>query len=540
MPTDTKSNYRQRRPLNESLIEDTRDYWVTHRDQELPFDDPQGQYAVYLPATSSNYVSYNSRNRISEFGLKTNGYQPGQRIPSGFREQGDELNYYQKDCGGFYYGAGLYSSGHATLDPIKTLDREFFVHERDPDVTLIGDSGGFQWATGTWKTDWTDLNGIDKVRATVLKWLELTADYSMVLDFPANGIVLNPDFDSFYNMVLKTHPTVDKFNACLEFTLENIDYFLKHRTPGATKFLNVVQGANPEQADYWYDRVKDLPLEGWALAGNITLDYSSSLQLLIKMRDEQKINKDQAWIHLLGLSRVSNAPILTKIQRILRQQIDPSVTISFDSSSPFLSASKALIYAQTKMTAKRFSTSAVAGPDDKKFVGSSTLLGDWLKEEHGVKDKDLSGISTKLTLGDFCVKGFDIDSNSSWDTITYMFLMNHNTEIMIRGIQEANKICDGTYKHGLEWHEEGGECPLELFQMLNQIIPEIFESENPMDKIELYKKQLKEFNTPRFVTDTVNYDNPSLEGLKEFMPPEKIKIKKPKEKPKARHNLFDF
>jgi hypothetical protein len=510
MSSNQNSKYRERRPFNPKLESQTRDYWKTHRDPRLLEDDPQAAYAVYLPATSSNYVFYCPRERMTDFGIKANGYQPGQRVPVGFTNSGDELNYYQKDSGGFYYGAGLYSSGHATLDINKTIDREFFIHERDPQVTMLGDSGGFQWATGTWKTNWEDTASINKVRETVLRWLELTADYSMVLDFPANGILLNPDFPSFHSMMKRKFPGIDEFNACLEFTLENIRYFLDNHVPGATKFLNVIQGATPDQALGWYDRVKDVGVDhpgffgGWALAGNITLDYASSLRLMIRLRDEKKINENQHWIHMLGLSRISNAPLLTKIQRILRQQVHPSITISFDSSSPFLSASKALAYARSNMTAKKFSTVSVGAPDDKNMVGSNTSLAEWFRLNHGVVPTEYSSIAQRLTLGDMCVKGLDIDSNSSWDTITYMFLMNHNTELMIRGIQEANRICDGAYVNGQEWHQEGGECPPDLYRLLNDIIPEIFDSENPMNTITKYQSILTAFNTRRFVPNTLD------------------------------------
>ena len=45
------------------------------------------------------------------------------------------------------------------------------------------------------------------------------------------------------------------YNRLLAYTVYNNERFMKHRTPGATKFLNVLQGNDIPSADEWYEAV---------------------------------------------------------------------------------------------------------------------------------------------------------------------------------------------------------------------------------------------------------------------------------------------
>ena len=81
---------------------------------------------------------------------------------------------------------GLYSSPKM-LDPNK-LDGEPMITDRDRNKTLIlGDSGGFQIATGVIKMDWANaINPNDpereKLVEKILKWEEEQCDWAMTLD----------------------------------------------------------------------------------------------------------------------------------------------------------------------------------------------------------------------------------------------------------------------------------------------------------------------------------------------------------------------
>src|SRR5690606_3285750 len=148
----------------------------------------------------------------------------------------------------FSYKYGLYSAGHAERNLSKCNAREPMIHNREKDTILIGDSGGFQIATGVIKMDWATVKGPegDKLREEILRYLEHTADWSMTLDVPAFAAV----------PPLSEKTGLTKFEDTLDITEHNLKYFIKNRVPGATKFLNVISGSSPENSKQWYDTIK--------------------------------------------------------------------------------------------------------------------------------------------------------------------------------------------------------------------------------------------------------------------------------------------
>jgi len=201
----------------------------------------QKDYAVYLPAISSFYSTYIAKQRLEEF-------VPKDRIPKGFDRGIEGMNFLNPEEGYFTYKYGLYSAGHAQLDLNKSLTQESMIQQRDRANTMIlGDSGGYQIGKGVLKFDWADFEGAsaNKTRQQILEWLELTADWSMMLDVPtwACDHVHSPKTG------LKT------VEDCLEKTKFNNKYFLENRL-GQTKFLNVLQGWDWDSAEDWYQGVK--------------------------------------------------------------------------------------------------------------------------------------------------------------------------------------------------------------------------------------------------------------------------------------------
>jgi len=235
----------------------------------------QKDYAVYLPAISTFYSTYISKQRQGEF-------VPQDRIPQGFDRGIEGMNFLNPEEGYFTYKYGLYSAGHAQLDLDKTLVQDSMIQNRDRKNTVIlGDSGGYQIGKGVLKFDWHNFEGAsaDKTRSQILNWLELTADWSMLLDVPtwASDHIHSP----------KTG--LKSFDDCLNKTLHNNDYFIRNRL-GQTKFLNVLQGSDWETADAWYQAVKHLPTEGWAMGGKNMCDMEIALKRIITLRDEKLLD----------------------------------------------------------------------------------------------------------------------------------------------------------------------------------------------------------------------------------------------------------
>ena len=139
-------------------------------------------FAVFLPAISNFYNTFISKQRVSE-----GKHIAQERIPNGFENGVEGLNFINPDKGMFTYPTALYSAGHACLDMDKVGDRDHMFVNRDRKFsTIVGDSGGYQIGKGVIKFDWKDFEGnkANKVRSNILNWLELTSDWAMTLDVP--------------------------------------------------------------------------------------------------------------------------------------------------------------------------------------------------------------------------------------------------------------------------------------------------------------------------------------------------------------------
>lgn len=416
-----------------------------------------GDSAVYLPAISSFYSTYVAKQRIEEF-------VPLDRIPKGFDRGIEGMNFLNPEEGYFTYKYGLYSAGHAQLDLNKSLIQESMIQQRDRSNTMIlGDSGGYQIGKGVLKFDWLNFDGpsANKTRQSILEWLELTADWSMMLDVPTWAC----DHIHSPKTGLKT------FEDCLEKTRFNNDYFLQNRL-GQTKWLNVLQGGDWETAEKWYEGVKEFSdpagpyagkeAEGWAFGGANMCKMDITLKRLMTMR-EDKLLEGKNWIHFLGTAQLDWSCYLTSIQRQLRKHINPELTISFDCASPFIATAHGLVYTNAQHTTKRWSVIMDKAMDNKSLAGSEIPFP--FESEFG----------RRLTVGDICyydlgvpktqaelgegVK-FDhvnpdhytvvpklnklnkIPNKTSWDSFAYALMMGHNVYCHIVAVQRANQLMD--------------------------------------------------------------------------------------------------
>ena len=417
----------------------------------------QKDYAVYLPAISSFYSTYVAKQRLEEFVSKD-------RIPTGFDQGIEGMNFLNPEQGYFTYKYALYSAGHAQLDLEKSMDQESMIQQRDRGNTMIlGDSGGYQIGKGVLKFDWLNFEGpeANKTRKKILEWLELTADWSMMLDVPTWAC----DHIHSPKTGLKT------FEDCLEKTRFNNDYFLQNRL-GQTKWLNVLQGGDWDTAEKWYRGVVEFSdpkgkyagkeAEGWAFGGANMCKMDITLKRLMTMRDEGMLT-GKNWIHFLGTAQLDWSCYLTQIQRQIRKHINPELTISFDCASPFIATAHGLVYTNAQHTNKRWSVIMDKAPDNKALAGrydipfpfesefaSRLTMGDIAYYNYGIRktDKELNGIKfnhldpehyhevPKLNkLG-------KIPNKTSWDSFSYALMMGHNVECHIKAVQRAQQLMD--------------------------------------------------------------------------------------------------
>ena len=437
--------------------------------------DKSRDFAVFLPAISNFYNTFISKQRV------TGGtHIPAERIPKGFDNGVEGLNFLNPEKGMFTYPTALYSAGHACLDMEQVNDRDSMCVNRDRKFsTIVGDSGGYQIGRGVIKFDWKDFEGnkANKVRSDILNWLELTSDWAMTLDVPTWAA---DDLNS-----PKTGLT--SFKDTLDGTIYNNKFFQKNRL-GQTKLLNVLQGDDWETAQIWYDAVKDFEFEGWAMGGINMCDMEVMLKRLIIMRDEKKL-EGKDWMHVLGTSQLDWACYLTGVQRQVREHINPNFTISFDSASAFLSTANGLVYTQNMFTPSRWSFIMDKAPDDKKLKGST------------IPFPFQSAIGDRLKMGDVCWYGEgDMNKNNkegktAWDSFSYCLMMAHNVYNQIRAVQVANDFNDiervvhkPDVKHWRKTKasdttdEHSTYVPRNILYF-NTLVEQVFTSEKPMEVI---------------------------------------------------------
>lgn len=398
-------------------------------------------YAVFTPAISGFYVNYVSKQRYEK-------YVPDERIPAKFENGIEGLNFLNKDKGYFVYETALYSAGHAELDLQKAVKKESMIHERDRKNTiLIGDSGGFQISKGVWQGNWTAKEGkdkkTDKQRGLVLNWLENTANYSMVLDIPTNGMNIVDE---------KTGKPLCGLNSYEEFregTIQNNKYFFKHRQ-GKTKFLNVLQGSTYEQADDWFETVC-LPIveetSGWAFGGVQKTNLNHSLRRILLLKEFGLLDKGIAeWMHFLGTGKASHAVIYTAIQRALRKHVNPTITISYDAASPFLATANGKVYTHNMFSDKSFGYMLPFMVDDKTPMGKNEP---WPWDDSPVGERLTWGDINYYNPGD--LNKLKKEGDTSWDSFSYFLLMGHNVYKHIDTVQMACRLTARPLKQMMTW-----------------------------------------------------------------------------------------
>jgi hypothetical protein len=372
----------------------------------------------------------------------------------------------------FTWPANLYSAGHAHLDPQKSDEREPMIQGRNrSNSVLIGDSGGFQAATGVLDFDWKNPLSEKSInqRLELMRWLEHTADYSMVLDWPAWAIDtgrLPATLMHFDPTTDPLTPSTDEFQNCLKGTVWNNHFFINNRTPGKTKFLNVLQGRSDKEADEWYDAVTpfsntdihgERAFEGWALGGATGGDPSLTMRLLVRLRRDGYLSGPDRWIHVLGRSRLSTAAYLAALNESLSRNLNDGIQISYDASSAFLYAVNGNYVTDYAVSPKGLNLISAEFPMDARYIdgvltedenGNQVAHGALPFLYNGVSSERMadpnhkkSNVSAKLKMSDFILAPIEGKTKKAYrmDTASYYYIMAHNVEMQAHAVEY---VCD--------------------------------------------------------------------------------------------------
>ena len=396
-------------------------------------------FAVYLPAIQKGYAkaTYKAgdKNRVMPAGITTK-----------------DLNFLNPKSKLWHYAYGLYSAGQFKIGE----QQADIVTARDENVTILGDSGGYQIGKGTLE-GFKALNGLKTADAVcaawrnatdlkvwIVNWLEAHSNYAMTIDMPL--------------WAKQPQNSKTPFHKCsteqlIALTVENLKFIDLHRR-GDTKWLNVIQGTTTEDMKLWWDAVKGFRFGGWALAGDTGWrgGVAAVLRQVLMMRDEGAFEDGMDWMHVLGVSQSKWAVMLTAIQRGIRDKCNPNFRVSFDSASANILAGKyqkVALYPKYTNKADSWSVSAVRCPIDKVYVSGDpsyafpfpSPLGDQLKLHH-----------LNVSYDPFSAKYFD--------EISHHLITNHNAWVYVRAMLEANELAF------LDKHDAQSFVPPQLLECL--------------------------------------------------------------------------
>lgn len=505
----------------------------------IDFTKRYRDYARFIPAVSEMFARY------------IVAQNPKRPLPTGLTQA--DLDFLIPGSKLYHIRDALYSAGQAAKGSGKT-HRPDQITGRDPKNgnTIVGDSGGFQIQQGSIK-----FKG-DQTRERMLRWLETYCDWAMILDFPTGGIdmgtvavhtqrllddgdvldvttengVKQMNLEEFceYHGFSLSDPQQAGYATCLFQTLINNDYFIKHRVPGATRFLNVVQGRTIEESDFWYDKVKHYQFEGWSLAGPHKEKFDMTLTRLLAMRRDGLL-ENKNWMHILGVGKLANGCAYTTMQRMIRKHDNPNFTISYDVSSPFTTAAYGNLFLgytldkngwtiqSDKLDGKEYLNTydpndplmaqkamdenglEYIKPNRSKIKFFDVLQELWAKKMksdntslcEGIFDQEERSsminnsrlveteISKYLTMGDICVND-DPKYTSTWDVVSYAMMMHHNVQVHLEAVFEAQELYDKGDVH---------RVPQSMI-ILRELIEEILDPEckNPEELIRKHRKDL--------------------------------------------------
>lgn len=381
--------------------------------------------AVYLPSLQQGYAAFPFRD--------PNSVRDG-ILPKGLKLQ--DLDFLNPASNLWHCKYVLYSAGQFDRAQIRTPD---MVTERSKDTVVLGDSGGFQIATGKmkelrgWEKQANDPLALERkwlenvsIRDRILRWLDRYSDYAMTLDFPL--FILKEEKSPFRNL---------NADQLIDLSYENLKYFADNRgkaTGARAKFLNVLQDVGEDTGERWYKRVKDFDFEGWAFGGDTKAGIEPLLKWVRRLLDDNKINGKTEWLHVLMMSPPVNSVLLTALQQRLREILGNNITVSYDSSSPFQNSGisqKIAVLPELTDDIKTWSIKSVPYPQHPQYKNKTDIR---------FLDDIQSPITKLISINDFHAKHGSMETKFL-DTLAQHLLTNHNVYVYHKAATNTQRSC---------------------------------------------------------------------------------------------------
>lgn len=352
------------------------------------------------------------------------------------------IKFYNSEYGKYRYPYFLVSGGHHLKTPRAKWGFE-------DDVTVMGDSGGFQICSGAKKWDNSTLE-------KTFLWLEANNDISINLDIPPRA------------------EWAGKFNQALDISMKNFEYFHTNQT-GKTKFLNVMQGQNHDEITAWYKAASQFDkFSGWSIGGAGGKEYILFEMLATLFKNKEHLKPHNKYLHILGISSIDQCFLLSCLQKALND-IGSPMQITTDSSSPGLAIVFGTCY--TGANWDKLSTNAIKLP--QKLEGGYML-------PRCTAFDDL--IAATVNKEDFAI----------WGTTSRNSTVLHNVYVLLDIIKSINSIVySGEYMI-----KEFISKPvyLQMFSAINELV----KSDNPEAVVEKYRPLIMSLGKINYSVDRNN------------------------------------
>lgn len=304
----------------------------------------------------------------------------------------------------FYYPRMLISAGHYYKKNIK----EKWQYDLNKTV-ILGDSGGYQLATGVLKYN-------EEMVDKILQWLENNTNYALNIDFPPYI-----DFGS-----QKNENQSDWFKSRLNISYNNFKYFKEHKV-GNTRLLNVLHGRSLQDLNLWYDKIKEFDFDGgWAIGSVKSMSFYYHLLnffFLFEKGELSKLSNKGCLIHFLGFSRIKEMIYVMYLQKKLNE-IDIDLNISYDSSSPLLKSKFGGFVTTISNTG----------------VGFIQIGREILKEKEFLNKKAYLPCQCPICRGITFDKLLSYSKEQSFETMFYAYLQIHNLYKYIEYMKNAENL----------------------------------------------------------------------------------------------------
>ena len=328
------------------------------------------------------------------------------------------------------------------------------------DVLVFGDSGGYQIATGALKYS-------DDLREKIFHWLEANSDVAANLDIPPKTVYEN------------------QFEKCAEISYDNFAWFEKNQS-GKTKFLNMLQGSNPSEYDWWYHKFKHFEFSGWAIGGPQKLvDFMWALALMLKNREFENVQNE--YLHLLGISKISDFFILSTIQKLLNKHYGNRIVVTTDSSSPGQYPVYGTFLHSHNFKKLSFSDVYMPKPDKDEDGNIIPLAESKIPDlQHDTLVPD--------SLGDPACQDFTWGMLDEYNKEAVPRMVLHNVHVFQNTIQEVNKIVAA--------HRDVAQymVPNDLAAVLRSIYEMFEDPDKAITTYEKYKQYYRKFGGQSITT----------------------------------------